>query len=139
MVVMIGIRKYRQSRHWAVYVDGELLAAVTYWKGAQAIADMLMRIQSSKQAEDAALAATRPTHPLRPVQSCGFRGAGGQSDGSAVAESRTTQGESRPTARVACVRRSRHQTQQGDSLALPGACNDGDEPVCVHDTSRSPL
>ena len=38
---MIEIRKYRHTRHWAVYVDGELLAVVVYRKGAEAIADML--------------------------------------------------------------------------------------------------
>lgn len=38
---MIEVRKYRQSRFWAVYVDGELLAVVVYRKGAVAIADHL--------------------------------------------------------------------------------------------------
>ena len=28
MGVMIEIRQYRHTRHWAVYVDGELLAVV---------------------------------------------------------------------------------------------------------------
>jgi hypothetical protein len=54
MGVMIEIRKYRQSRHWAVYVDGELLAVVVYRKGAVAIADMLMRMRGRKEAGDAA-------------------------------------------------------------------------------------
>ena len=40
---MIEIRKYRHTRFWAVYVDGELLAVVVYRKGARAIAEMLMR------------------------------------------------------------------------------------------------
>ncbi len=53
-MVMIEIRKYRQSRHWAVYLDGELLAVVVYRKGAVAIADMLMRMRASKEAGDAA-------------------------------------------------------------------------------------
>jgi hypothetical protein len=53
-MVMIEIRKYRQSRHWAVYVDGELLAVVVYRKGAVAIADMLMRMHARKEAGDAA-------------------------------------------------------------------------------------
>ena len=51
---MIEIRKYRQSRHWAVYVDGELLAVVVYRKGAEAIAAMIRKIHFSKEAEDAA-------------------------------------------------------------------------------------
>lgn len=38
---MIEIRRYRRTRHWAVYVDGELLAVVVYRKGAEAIADKL--------------------------------------------------------------------------------------------------
>jgi|GEM_PF-974694 len=50
---MIEIRKYRQTRHWAVYVDGELLAVVVYRKGAEAIADMLRKMRFSKEAEDA--------------------------------------------------------------------------------------
>jgi len=33
---VIEIRKYRQSRFWAVYVDGRLPAAVAYRKGAVA-------------------------------------------------------------------------------------------------------
>ena len=36
---MIEISKYRNTRFWAVYVDGELLAVVVYRKGARAIAD----------------------------------------------------------------------------------------------------
>jgi hypothetical protein len=51
---MIEIRKYRHTRHWAVYVDGELLAVVVYRKGAQAIADMFSEMRFSKEAEDAA-------------------------------------------------------------------------------------
>ena len=51
---MIEIRKYRHTRHWAVYVDGELLAVVVYRKGAVAIADMLMRMRARKEAGDAA-------------------------------------------------------------------------------------
>ena len=53
MGVMIEIRKYRHTRFWAVYVDSELLAVVVYWKGAVAIADMLLRIHSRKEAGDA--------------------------------------------------------------------------------------
>ncbi len=56
---MIEIRKYRKpdgypSRYWAVYVDGELLAVVLYRKGAAAIAEMLMRERSRKEADHAA-------------------------------------------------------------------------------------
>ena len=51
---MIEIRKYRQTRFWAVYVDGGLLAVVVYRKGAEAIADMLMRIRGRNVAGDAA-------------------------------------------------------------------------------------
>ncbi len=51
---MIEIRKYRQTRFWAVYVDGELLAVVVYRKGARAIADMLMKSHQSKETTDAA-------------------------------------------------------------------------------------
>ena len=51
---MIKIRKYRHTRFWAVYVDGELLAVVVYRKGAWAIVDMLRKMRFSKEAEDAA-------------------------------------------------------------------------------------
>jgi len=51
---MIEIRKYRHTRFWAVYVDGGLLAVVVYRKGAEAIADMLMRMRARKEAGDAA-------------------------------------------------------------------------------------
>ena len=51
---MIEIRKYRQTRFWAVYVDGELLAVVVYRKGARAVADLLMKMRLRKEAGDAA-------------------------------------------------------------------------------------
>ena len=51
---MIEIHKYRHTRFWAVYVDGELLAVVVYRKGARAIADMLMRMRGRKEAGDVA-------------------------------------------------------------------------------------
>jgi hypothetical protein len=54
MGVMIEIRKYRHTRFWAVYVDGELLAVVVYRKGARAVADMLRNMRFTKEAEDAA-------------------------------------------------------------------------------------
>ncbi len=38
---MIEIRRYRRTRHWAVYVDGELLAVVVYRKGAEAVAEKI--------------------------------------------------------------------------------------------------
>ena len=50
MGVMIELRKYRHTRHWAVYVDGELLAVVVYRNGARAIADMLILMRGRKEA-----------------------------------------------------------------------------------------
>ena len=42
----VEVRRYRKddgfpTRHWAVYVDGELLAVTLYRKGAEAVADRL--------------------------------------------------------------------------------------------------
>ena len=51
---MIEVRKYRQTRFWAVYVDGELLAVVVYRKGARAVADMLLKMHHRTEATDAA-------------------------------------------------------------------------------------
>jgi hypothetical protein len=51
---MIEVRKYRNTRFWAVYVDGELLAVVVYRKGARAIADMLLKMRLRKESTDAA-------------------------------------------------------------------------------------
>jgi hypothetical protein len=56
---MIEVKPYLKpdgyrTRYWAVYVDGELLAVVLYRKGAEAIADMLMRGRYRKEAGDAA-------------------------------------------------------------------------------------
>jgi hypothetical protein len=51
---MIEIRKYRNTRFWAVYVDGELLAVVVYRKGARAVADLLMKMRLRKESTDAA-------------------------------------------------------------------------------------
>jgi hypothetical protein len=58
-MVMIEIRKYRKpdgyaTRYWGIYVDGELLAVVLYRKGAQAIADMIVRTRAGKESSDAA-------------------------------------------------------------------------------------
>jgi len=50
---MIEVKKYRQTRFWAVYVDGELLAVVVYRKGAMAIAERLTRA-TQKEADHAA-------------------------------------------------------------------------------------
>ena len=54
---MMEIRKYRRTRHGAVYVDVELLAGVVYRIGAEAVADMLRKTRFSKEAEHAAQAA----------------------------------------------------------------------------------
>ena len=51
---MIEVRKYRHTRFWAVYVDGELLAVVVYRKGARAIADLLLNTRLRKESTDAA-------------------------------------------------------------------------------------
>ncbi len=51
---MIEVKKYRQTRFWAVYVDGELLAVVVYRKGAMAIADLILSTRAGKVASDAA-------------------------------------------------------------------------------------
>jgi len=59
MGVMIEVKRYRKqdgyaTRYWAIYVDGQLLAVTVYRKGAEAIADLLMRTRFTKEAEDAA-------------------------------------------------------------------------------------
>lgn len=59
MVGMIEVKPYLKpdgyrTRHWAVYVDGVLLAVVLYRKGAQAIADLIMATRAGKGAGDAA-------------------------------------------------------------------------------------
>ena len=51
---MIEVRKYRHTRFWAVYVDGELLAVVVYRKGARAVADLVMKMRLRKESTDAA-------------------------------------------------------------------------------------
>jgi transposase-like protein len=50
---MIEVRKYRHTRFWAVYVDGELLAVTVYRKGATAIANLLMKTHLRKEAGNA--------------------------------------------------------------------------------------
>jgi hypothetical protein len=59
MGVMIEVLRYRKpdgyaTRYWAVYVDGHLLAVVVYRKGAEAIAEMILRARGGKEAGDAA-------------------------------------------------------------------------------------
>lgn len=59
MGVVIEVKPYRKpdgyrTRHWAVYVDGELLAVVLYRKGAQAVADMIQKFRTAKENGDAA-------------------------------------------------------------------------------------
>jgi hypothetical protein len=51
---MIEVKKYRQTRFWAVYVDGELLAVVVYRKGAQAIADQLIQVALGRETDHVA-------------------------------------------------------------------------------------
>ena len=56
---MIEVKPYHKAdgyrtRHWAVYVDGELLAVVLYRKGAVAIADLIMSERNRKEAHCAA-------------------------------------------------------------------------------------
>jgi len=56
---VVTIARYRkpdgyETRFWAVYVDGELLAVVVYRKGAQAIADLILSTRAGKAANDAA-------------------------------------------------------------------------------------
>ena len=55
---MIEVKRYRKpdgyaTHYWAIYVDGELLAVTVYRKGAVAIANMLRKMQFTKEAEDA--------------------------------------------------------------------------------------
>ncbi len=40
----IEIRRYRESRFWGVFLDGELLAVTVYRKGATAVADAIRRL-----------------------------------------------------------------------------------------------
>jgi hypothetical protein len=56
---MIEVKPYHKpdgyrTRHWAVYVDGELLAVVFYRKGGMAIADLILNTRAGKVASDAA-------------------------------------------------------------------------------------
>lgn len=56
---MIEVKRYLKpdgyvTRYWSIYVDGELLAVVLYRKGAQAIADMIVKTRAGKGTGDAA-------------------------------------------------------------------------------------
>ena len=51
---MMKVMKYRQTRFWAVYVDGGLLGVVVYRKGAQAIADQLNQVAQRRETDHAA-------------------------------------------------------------------------------------
>ena len=51
---MIEVARYRRSRHWAVYVDGQLLVVAVYRKGAQAVADLIIGLRTGKEAGRAA-------------------------------------------------------------------------------------
>jgi len=42
--VKIEIQRYRDSRFWAIYLDGELLAVTVYRKGAAAISEAIRRL-----------------------------------------------------------------------------------------------
>lgn len=49
----IEIGHYRRSRHWAVWIDSELLAVVCYRKGAEAIRETLLNYESPNARDDA--------------------------------------------------------------------------------------
>jgi len=56
---MIEVKPYHKpdgyrTRHWAVYVDGELLAVVVYRKGAMAIAELILNTRAGMEASNAA-------------------------------------------------------------------------------------
>ena len=38
---MVTVQKYKDTRYWAVYLNGSLLAVTVYRKGARAVADAL--------------------------------------------------------------------------------------------------
>ncbi len=40
----IAIQRYRESRFWAVLLNGELLAVTVYRKGATAVAEIIRRL-----------------------------------------------------------------------------------------------
>jgi len=40
----IEVARYKDSRHWAIYLNGELLAVTVYRRGARAVALTLARL-----------------------------------------------------------------------------------------------
>jgi hypothetical protein len=45
------VTRYRDSRYWAVWRGGELLAVVVYKKGAEAVAALARKLEESHEAE----------------------------------------------------------------------------------------
>lgn len=45
---MIKIERYKNTRHWAVWMKDELVAIVCYKKGARAIKQLLERLRSQR-------------------------------------------------------------------------------------------
>jgi hypothetical protein len=45
---VIRIERYKNTRHWAVWIKDELVAVVCYKKGAQAIKQLLGRVRAQK-------------------------------------------------------------------------------------------
>ena len=45
---MIRIQRYKNTRHWAVWIKDELVAVVCYKKGAAAIKQLLDRVRAQK-------------------------------------------------------------------------------------------
>ncbi|MCF7675811.1 MAG: hypothetical protein K9N23_06440 [Akkermansiaceae bacterium] len=50
---VVTIARYRkpdgyETRFWAVYVDGELLAVTVYRKGAEAVRAMIVRVSATR-------------------------------------------------------------------------------------------
>jgi len=45
---MIKIARYKDTRHWAVWIKDELVAVVCYKKGAHAIKQLLERLKAQK-------------------------------------------------------------------------------------------
>jgi hypothetical protein len=43
---MITIKRYKNTRHWAVWKEKELLAVVCYKKGAKAIKQVLIELRN---------------------------------------------------------------------------------------------
>lgn len=47
----INIERYKRTRYWAVWLDGQLLTVTVYKKGAVAIKEKLLRVQSIEVAD----------------------------------------------------------------------------------------